>query len=104
MSETRPQLEQPIVRGIAQFTEPRMAPIPEGWFMMGCDSGRDDERPEHRVWIDGFSLGVYQVTRAEYACFLADTRATPPPFWDAPIFRYSRQPVAGPSWFEAAAF
>src|SRR5947207_6936811 len=25
--------------------EPMMEPIPEGWFAMGCETGRDDEKP-----------------------------------------------------------
>ncbi len=28
--------------------EPVMVRIPEGWFGMGCESGRDDERPKGR--------------------------------------------------------
>src|SRR5260370_40463054 len=47
-----------------------MVRIPEGWFGMGCESGRDDEKPVHRVWVDAFELAAYQVTNAEYACFL----------------------------------
>jgi formylglycine-generating enzyme len=104
MAETRPQLQQSIASELAQFSEPRMARIPEGWFTMGCENGRDDERPEHRVWTGGFSLGVYQLTRAEYARFLAATRRSAPPFWDDPNFQDPSQPVVGPSWFDAVAF
>jgi formylglycine-generating enzyme required for sulfatase activity len=104
MSETRSQLQQSIASELAQFSEPRMVAIPEGWFTMGCEGGRDDERPEHRVWIGGLSLGVYQVTRAEYARFLAETRRAVPPFWSDPNFQDPRQPVVGPSWFDAVAF
>src|SRR5713101_7170932 len=46
--------------------EPVMVRIPEGWFGMGCKSGRDDEKPVHRVWVDAFELAAYQVTNAEY--------------------------------------
>jgi sulfatase modifying factor 1 len=88
----------------SKFTEPQFAAIPAGWFTMGCADGRDDEKPVHRVWVDAFELAVYQVTRAEYAHFLADTGHTAPPFWDDPSFQDPRQPVAGPSWFDAMAF
>jgi formylglycine-generating enzyme required for sulfatase activity len=81
-----------------------MAVIPEGWFAMGCEDGRDDEKPVHRVWIDRFELCAYQVTRAEYAHFLRGSRRAAPPFWDDPNFQESRQPVVGPSWFDAVAF
>src|SRR5271169_2584683 len=36
--------------------EPVMVRIPEGWFSMGCENGRDDEKPVHRVWVDAFEL------------------------------------------------
>ena len=84
--------------------EPRMARIPEGWFTMGCDTGRDDEKPTRRVWVDAFELGVCQVTRAEYERFLAATRHPPPPFWEDPHFQNPRQPVVGPSWHDAVAY
>src|SRR6266566_294838 len=61
--------------------EPEMVRIPEGWFGMGCESGRDDEKPVHRVWVDGFELAAYQVTNAEYGCFLAATSRASPPCW-----------------------
>src|ERR1035441_2352547 len=33
---------------------------------MGCDTGQDNEKPVHRVWIDEFLLAARQVTNAEY--------------------------------------
>src|SRR5690348_14205651 len=84
MSETRRQLDESAMGGLPEFTEPRMASIPEGWFTMGSENGRDDERPAHRVWIDRLALAVYQVTRAEYAFFLRETRRAAPPFWNDP--------------------
>jgi formylglycine-generating enzyme required for sulfatase activity len=84
--------------------EPRLAAIPAGWFTMGCSSGRDDEKPQHRVWVDAFELAVCQVTRAEYARFLAATRHPLPPFWDDPALQDPRQPVVGPSWYDAMAY
>ena len=81
-----------------------MATIPEGWFTMGCENGRDDEQPAHRVWIDRFELGIHQVTRAEYAYFLREARRAAPPFWEDPNFQEPQQPVVGPSWFDAVAF
>jgi formylglycine-generating enzyme required for sulfatase activity len=71
---------------------------------MGCADGRDDEKPVHRVWVDSIHIGVCQVTRAEYALFLAATRPQPPPFWDDANFVHPAQPVVGPSWFNAVAY
>jgi formylglycine-generating enzyme required for sulfatase activity len=81
-----------------------MVRIPEGWFAMGCEAGRDDEKPVHRVWVDAFELAACQVTNAEYARFLAATPRPPPLHWDDPNFNHPEQPVVAPSWFDAVAY
>jgi len=86
------------------FAEPEMVRIPEGWFWMGCDTGRDDERPAHRVWVDAFELAACQVTHAEYARFLAASHHPQPLHWDDPNFHHPEQPVVAPSWFDAVAY
>jgi sulfatase modifying factor 1 len=87
-----------------KFIEPQTAPIPAGWFTMGCEAGRDDEKPAHRVWVDEFEMAVYQVTRAEYALFLAATGRAAADFWDDPNFQHPRHPAVGPSWLDATAY
>jgi formylglycine-generating enzyme required for sulfatase activity len=84
--------------------EPAMMGIPEGWFWMGCETGRDDEKPVHRVWVGAFELGVYQVTNAEYGSFITATGQTKPLSWDEPHFNQARQPVVTASWFDASAY
>ena len=71
---------------------------------MGCDTGRDDEKPAHRVWVDGFELGVFQTTNAEYGQFLSDTHRPPPLLWENPKFNHPEQPVVAVSWFDAASY
>ena len=83
---------------------PALISIPEGWFLMGCDSGRDNEQPVHRVWVDDFLLAACQITNADYARFLRDTRSLPPPFWNDPNFNHPERPVVGVSWFEAVRY
>lgn len=78
--------------------------IPEGWFLMGSESGQDCERPIHRVWIDSFFLAATQVTNAEYDLFVQATAGAPTPFRQDANFQYPAQPVAGVSWFEAARY
>ncbi len=87
-----------------QIIEPVMRRIPEGYFQMGCDGGRDDEKPAHRVWVDAFDLAAYQTTNAEYARFLQDTRHPLPALWNDPEFANPEQPVVAVSWFEAVAY
>lgn len=81
-----------------------MVRIPEGWFLIGSDSGQDNERPIHRVWVDALELAACQVTNAEYAQFLASTRHRKPLHWDDPVFSNPEQPVVAPSWFDAIAY
>ena len=65
---------------------PALVSIPAGHFLMGCERGRDEEKPEHRVWVDAFELGVHQVRNCDYAVFLKSTGHTPPPEWNSPHF------------------
>lgn len=74
------------------------------WFMMGSEDGADDERPIHRVWVDTFELGTWQVTNGEYAALLESTGHVPPPFWSDPKFNDPNQPVVAVSWFEAVSY
>ncbi len=71
---------------------------------MGSETGQDNERPVHRVWVDEFLLAVCQVTNAHYAAFLLATGDPPPPFWNDPNFNHPQQPVVAVSWFEAAKY
>jgi len=88
----------------ARISEPVVRRIPEGWFEIGCDQGRDDEKPAHRVWVDAFELAAFQTTNAEYAPFLKDTRHQPPLLWNDPNFSHPNQPVVAVSWFDAVAY
>jgi sulfatase modifying factor 1 len=77
--------------------------IPGGRFLMGSDTGQDDERPVHEVDVDAFECAVYPVTQAEYAVFLAATNHTPPREWPAAIAT-ADLPVTGVSWLDADAY
>ncbi len=83
---------------------PALVRIPEGWFVMGCDAGQDNEKPVHRIWIDEYLLAACQVTNADYGHFLRDTKIPPPPFWTDPAFNHPEQPVVGVSWHEAVRY
>jgi sulfatase modifying factor 1 len=87
-----------------EMVEPVMVRVPEGWFAMGCESGRDDEKPVHRVWVDAFELGAHQVTNEEYGRFIAMTSAATPAYWNDTSFNDPRMPVVAVSWHEAARY
>src|SRR5688572_14533335 len=75
----------PDVRGDArmiQYTEqptPEQAPFPDmvwvpgGTFQMGSDKHYPEERPTHRVTVDGFWMDRYPVTNERFERFIAET-------------------------------
>ena len=98
-----------------------MIVVPAGNFVMGTD--REGEGPAHRVTIaKPFALGVYDVTRDEYArfvhatgraaakgCNVVDTGARwitdPSKDWRHPGFQQTgRDPVVCVSWEDAQAY
>jgi formylglycine-generating enzyme required for sulfatase activity len=84
--------------------EPVCAGIPEGWFWMGCDTGRDEEKPVHRVWVAAFEMAAFQVRNRDYAVFLRETSRSAPKHWNDPSFHHPDQPVVAVSWHAAAAY
>jgi sulfatase modifying factor 1 len=50
-----------------------MAWVPGGTFRMGSDSHYVEERPVHRVTVDGFHMDVTPVTNRQFAAFVAST-------------------------------
>ena len=79
---TRPAADRPVTptRG-REFRDcdecPELVVIPAGRFRMGCVSGSDDcraeERPVHDVEVASFALSKYEVTRGQFAAFVAST-------------------------------
>ena len=67
------------VRPAAPGTAPRMIVINSGSYLMGAEPGdgarSDSEEPRHAVEIaQAFEIGQFEVTRGEYAAFVAATR------------------------------
>ena len=55
---------------------PEMAVVPAGTFRMGCvwgDECRNNEHPVHDVEVASFALSKYEVTRGQFAAFVAAT-------------------------------
>ncbi|MCU0705829.1 MAG: formylglycine-generating enzyme family protein [Fimbriiglobus sp.] len=57
----------------ADSADPPMANIPGGTFIMGSDTGPDDERPAHAVTLRPFRIDVTEVTNAQFARFVKAT-------------------------------
>ncbi len=70
---------------------------------MGCDRGQENEKPVHRVYLEGFGIGRFPVTNREYRIYVEEKNA-PPPFWNEPMFSDDARPVVGVTWDDASAY
>ncbi len=74
-----------------------------GEFDMG-DEVDDDSRPVHRVKVASFLMSRTEVTREQYAKFMAATKHPEPPHFNAPRFNLPTQPVIAVTYDDALAF
>jgi sulfatase modifying factor 1 len=86
------------------FEVPACALIPAGSFLMGCETGRDDEQPVHQVHVDSFELAIFQVRNRDWAAFVRGTGHPPPKHWNDAEFNHPDQPVVAVNWFEAVKY
>ncbi|HLP58199.1 MAG TPA: SUMF1/EgtB/PvdO family nonheme iron enzyme, partial [Candidatus Deferrimicrobium sp.] len=78
-----------------------MIHIPSGKFIMGTDDGADNEKPPHEVELDGYWIGKYEVTFAQYDRYCRETGKEKPN--DEGWGRENR-PVINVSWDDAVAY
>ncbi len=78
-----------------------MALIPAGEFMMGSDSGRPEEQPVHRVFLDAYYLDRFPVTFEQYDRY-CDATGRPRPADQG--WGRGRRPVINVHWEEASAY
>jgi hypothetical protein len=76
--------------------------VPAGEFWMGCEAGRADENPVHRVWVDAFAMGATTVTNLQYR-LLAEATGVPMPPASVGLLQQLSQPVVAVTWFDARA-
>jgi formylglycine-generating enzyme required for sulfatase activity len=77
--------------------------VPAGRFRMGSEDD-EDTQPVHTVRLRGFRLSRHEVTRAQYARFMAATGHPAPPHWSNARFKPPEQPVLAVSYTDALAF
>lgn len=70
-----PAVDHGDVLGETQVQPDTMVWIPDGDFEMGWEGpeGRYDERPAHRVSVDGFWIDQTEVTNAQFTVFIENT-------------------------------
>jgi len=99
--------------------------VPAGPFLMGSDKAKDsqaydDELPQHEVNLEGYRIGKYPVTNAQYTAFVAaggygerrywteagwqwkEDRTEPDSYGG--VFDLPNHPVVMVTWYEAIAF
>lgn len=92
-----------FITKIPLFSEPEVIPIPPGSFSMGCNKEKtcqDDERPIHKVTIQAFSVGKYEVTFKDWAMCVINggCQHKPEKWWRGKFPMIGRLPIVGVSW------
>jgi hypothetical protein len=67
--------------------EPEMVLIPAGEFLMGSDprkskDARDNELPQHSLYLPDYYIARTPVTKAQYAAFVQAAGHEPSPYWE----------------------
>ena len=82
--------------------------VPAGEFVMGsADSdpvAKGAEKPQHRVFLDGFWIMQTEVTNAMYARCVEVGDCTPPEDWGRKDSSYADHPVVYVDWTQANAY
>jgi serine/threonine-protein kinase len=73
---------------------------------MGRDDGSPPEGPQHLVVVKSFAMDKTEVTNAEYALFVGETKHAPPSNWAGvrPYEGTEMQPVVNVSYDDAVEF
>ncbi len=91
--------------------EPELILIPAGEFLMGSDPWQDrhtreDELPQHHLYLPAYHMAKTPVTNAQYAAFIDATGRDPPLHWQAggPPAGSEDHPVVWVTWRDAMAY
>jgi formylglycine-generating enzyme len=60
-------------KGRSQVVEPHMILVEGGTFMMGSSIAANDENPAHKVTLNDFYIGEFEITNAEFVRFMHAT-------------------------------
>ena len=86
------------------FNNTRVVYIPAGPFKMGLANGKEDEKPVHEVYLDGYWIGKNEVTVGQYRKFLEETGRRPIEEWVSTYSSGDDYPMIGINWENALAY
>ncbi len=94
---------------MSTLTNVPMALIPAGEFPMGTMKGsahaKISEGPQRMVYLDAYSMDVYEVNTKDYAKFIEATQLHAPKAWDqVNPDKHGDRPVVGVTWDDAVAY
>ena len=79
--------------------------VPAGKFFMGSPNGNYNERPANQILLDAFLIDVHEVTNAQFAKFVEDTRYRPKGPWKRGYQTgQENHPVRFVTWYDAKAY
>jgi formylglycine-generating enzyme required for sulfatase activity len=84
-----------------------MVRIPAGEFWMGSPEGEGDkdEYPQHRVYLNAYSMDKFEVSVSQYDAFLRSSGRHAPEYWDqVSTAKHGNLPVVGVDWHDAEAY
>ena len=84
-----------------------MVLIPAGEFWMGSPGGEGDkdEYPQHRVYLNAYSMDKFEVSVSQYDAFLQSSGRQAPEYWDqVSTAKHGNLPVVGVDWHDAGAY
>ena len=90
----------------APSDKPNTMYIAGGEFILGSDTGNEDETPQQNMYINAFNIDIYPVTNAEYKDFVEATGHNPPRTWKEGAYPEGTadHPVIWVTWQDAQAY
>jgi formylglycine-generating enzyme required for sulfatase activity len=76
--------------------------VPAGEFTMGSDTGHNDERPVHTVYLDAFWIDQTEVTNGMYKTCVQSGKCAKPSSID--YYGFTNYPAVNVNWNDAAAY
>jgi len=85
--------------------------VPAGEFLMGSDSGSEDEKPVHQIYLDNYYMDKYEVTNALYQACVLTGICTPPHITSSNTnsnyygnTQFADYPVINVDWYQANVY